>query len=175
MVSLRIIRKRIVPAYLGSLVVGFVFGELLDVHEAWINLLPLTLPNRILYFAISYLLICIGIATWNRNDSGSVYDGKGDRGDRKMDGRASAVRVGSDSQTGKAVLESPRQPGKCTGDKLYGEKLEKRNVPEGSQQRRILIVKSGNSNHAASGMVRITWILLQRIRRCWLSPGTLSV
>lgn len=42
------------------------FGELLDVHEAWINLLPLTLPNRILYFAISYLLICIGIALSNR-------------------------------------------------------------------------------------------------------------
>ena len=31
-----------------------------------INLLPLTLPNRILYFAISYLLICIGIALSNR-------------------------------------------------------------------------------------------------------------
>ena len=27
----------------------------------------------------------------------SVYDGKGDRGDREMDGRAFAVRVGSDS------------------------------------------------------------------------------
>lgn len=150
--SLMILRKRFVPQYLFSFVVGFVFGELLDVHEAWINLLPLTLPNRILYFAISYLLICIGIAlsnrcglpiiptdlfpreladitgaaysnikvsfdviclavtarhddllpgtsgwTWNRNDSGSVYDGKGDRGDREMDGRAFAVRVGSDS------------------------------------------------------------------------------
>ena len=35
--------------------------------------------------------------TWNRNNSGSVYDGKGDRGDREMDGRAFAVRVGSDS------------------------------------------------------------------------------
>ncbi len=60
--SLMILRKRFVPQYLFSFVVGFVFGELLDVHEAWINLLPLTLPNRILYFAISYLLICIGIA-----------------------------------------------------------------------------------------------------------------
>ena len=53
--SLMILRKRFVPQYLFSFVVGFVFGELLDVHEAWINLLPLTLPNRILYFAISYL------------------------------------------------------------------------------------------------------------------------
>ena len=62
--SLMILRKRFVPQYLFSFVVGFVFGELLDVHEAWINLLPL--PNRILYFAISYLLICIGIALSNR-------------------------------------------------------------------------------------------------------------
>ena len=60
--SLMILRKRFVPQYLFSFVVGFVFGELLDVHEAWINLLPLTLPNRIL----SYLLICIGIALSNR-------------------------------------------------------------------------------------------------------------
>ena len=44
--SLMILRKRFVPQYLFSFVVGFVFGELLDVHEAWINLLPLTLPNR---------------------------------------------------------------------------------------------------------------------------------
>ena len=64
--SLMVMRKRFVPPYLFSFVVGFVFGELLDVHEAWINLLPLTLPNRILYFAISYLLICIGIALSNR-------------------------------------------------------------------------------------------------------------
>ena len=49
--SLMILRKRFVPQYLFSFVMGFVFGELLDVHEAWINLLPLTLPNRILYFA----------------------------------------------------------------------------------------------------------------------------
>ena len=64
--SLMILRRRFVPSYLFSFVVGFVFGELLDVHEAWINLLSLTLPNRILYFAISYLLICIGIALSNR-------------------------------------------------------------------------------------------------------------
>ena len=32
--SLMILRKRFVPQYLFSFVVGFVFGELLDVHEA---------------------------------------------------------------------------------------------------------------------------------------------
>ena len=45
---------------------GFAFSELLDVNEAWINVLPKTIPLRVLYFVISYLLICIGIALSNR-------------------------------------------------------------------------------------------------------------
>ena len=49
--SLMIMRKKFVPAYLFSFVVGFAFSELLDLHEAWI---------------ISYLLLCIGIAFSNR-------------------------------------------------------------------------------------------------------------
>ena len=39
---------------------------LLDVNEAWINIRPKTIPLRVLYFVISYLLICIGIALSNR-------------------------------------------------------------------------------------------------------------
>lgn len=35
--SLMIMRKKFVPSYLFSFVVGFVFGELLDVHELWIG------------------------------------------------------------------------------------------------------------------------------------------
>lgn len=35
--SLMILRKRFVPPYLFSFVVEFVFGELLDVHKAWIS------------------------------------------------------------------------------------------------------------------------------------------
>ena len=35
--SLMILRKRFVPPYLFSFVVGFIFGELLDVHKAWIS------------------------------------------------------------------------------------------------------------------------------------------
>ena len=64
--SLMILRKRFVPQYLCSFLVGFVFSELLDVHEAWIEILPTALPWKFLYFTISYLLICIGIALSNR-------------------------------------------------------------------------------------------------------------
>ena len=61
-----IMRKKFVPSYLFSFVVGFVFGELLDVHELWISVLPTALPFRFLYFVISYVLICVGIAISNR-------------------------------------------------------------------------------------------------------------
>lgn len=64
--SLMVLRRRFVVSYLFSFVVGFVFGELLDVHEFWIGILPTTIPLRVLYFAVSYLLICIGIALSNR-------------------------------------------------------------------------------------------------------------
>lgn len=64
--SLMIMRKKFVPSYLFSFVVGFVFGELLDVHELWISVLPTALPFRFLYFVISYVLICVGIAISNR-------------------------------------------------------------------------------------------------------------
>lgn len=64
--SLMIMRKRFVPSYLFSFAVGFVFIELLDVHELWINVLPSSLAWRIVYFIISYVLICIEIALSNR-------------------------------------------------------------------------------------------------------------
>lgn len=64
--SLMILRKKFVPQYLFSFVVGFAFGEMLDVHEAWINILPHSIGCRIVYFIISYLLISLGIAISNR-------------------------------------------------------------------------------------------------------------
>lgn len=64
--SLMILRKRFVPEYLFSFVVGFVFGELLDVHECWISILPVGIFWRVLYFLISYLLISLGITLSNR-------------------------------------------------------------------------------------------------------------
>lgn len=58
--SLMLLRRRFVPAYLLSFVVGFVFGKLLDLHKAWIDALPATLPLRVLYFVFSYVLLAIG-------------------------------------------------------------------------------------------------------------------
>lgn len=64
--TLMIMRKKFVPSYLFSFVVGFVFGKLLDLHELWINTLPDNIIMRVIYFIISYVLICIGIALSNR-------------------------------------------------------------------------------------------------------------
>lgn len=64
--SLMIMRRRFVVSYLFSFFVGFVFSELLDVHELWINILPKSMGWYIVYFVISYLLICLGIALSNR-------------------------------------------------------------------------------------------------------------
>ena len=63
---LMILRKKFVPSYLFSFVVGFVFGEFMDLHELWITKLPLNIPLRILYFVLSYVIICFGIALSNR-------------------------------------------------------------------------------------------------------------
>ena len=64
--SLMLLRKKFVPSYLFSFVVGFFFGIMIDFHELWISWLPQTLPLRVLYFCISYLVICFGIALSNR-------------------------------------------------------------------------------------------------------------
>ena len=64
--TLMIMRKKFVPSYLFSFVAGFVFGKLLDLHEMWINTLPDNIIMRVIYFIISYVLICIGIALSNR-------------------------------------------------------------------------------------------------------------
>lgn len=64
--SLMIMRRKFVPSYLFSFVVGFVFGELLDLHELWINILPDSLPWRIVWFVLSYVILSVGIALSNR-------------------------------------------------------------------------------------------------------------
>lgn len=64
--SLMIMRKKFVPTYLLSFVVGFAFSMLLDVNKAWINILPTAIGWRIVYFIISYLLLSVGIALSNR-------------------------------------------------------------------------------------------------------------
>ena len=64
--SLMILRKKFVPQYLFSFVLGFIFSELLDVHKMWIDILPTDLGWCVLYFVVSYFLLCIGIALSNR-------------------------------------------------------------------------------------------------------------
>ena len=66
MLSLMIMRKKFVPSYLFSFVVGFVFGILLDIHKAWINVLPDSLLWKIVWFVLSYIILSIGIALSNR-------------------------------------------------------------------------------------------------------------
>lgn len=64
--SLMLMRKKFVPPYLFSFVVGFAFSEMLDIHKGWVDALPTSMTERVLYFVISYLLLCIGIALSNR-------------------------------------------------------------------------------------------------------------
>lgn len=58
--TLMILRRRFVAPYLFSFVVGFVFSQLLDVHEGWIDVLPTSLGWCVAYFIVSYLLLCFG-------------------------------------------------------------------------------------------------------------------
>lgn len=64
--SLMILKKRLVPQYLFSFVVGLAFGKMLDVHELWVNTLPLGPGWQVLYFVLSYLILSLGIAVSNR-------------------------------------------------------------------------------------------------------------
>ena len=59
-------RRRIVPSYFLSFIVGFFFGVFTDLHTAWVYELPLTLPLRVIYFIIGYVIIAFGIAASNR-------------------------------------------------------------------------------------------------------------
>ena len=64
--SLMILRKKFVPQYLLSFIVGAGFGTEIDIHETWVHTLPVTLPLRFVYFFAGYLLISTGIALSNR-------------------------------------------------------------------------------------------------------------
>ena len=64
--SLMLLSKRFVPVYLFSFVVGSAFSAMIDVHEMWIRQLPQSLTLDIIYFIISYIVICFGVALANR-------------------------------------------------------------------------------------------------------------
>ena len=65
-ITLMVLKRKFVPSYLFSFVAGFLFGELMDIHELWITKLPMSIPLRIFYFVLSYIILCIGIALSNR-------------------------------------------------------------------------------------------------------------
>lgn len=65
-ITLMVLRRKFVPSYLFSFVVGFFFGTLLDVFGAWLPCLPHGLGWQILYFAVSCPIIGFGIALSNR-------------------------------------------------------------------------------------------------------------
>ena len=65
-ITLMVCKKKFIPSYLFSFVAGFLFGELMDINELWTTKLPTTIPLRIVYFVLSYGIICIGIALSNR-------------------------------------------------------------------------------------------------------------
>lgn len=62
---LMLLRKKFVPSYLLSFVVGVAFGKMLDLQLLWMAYLPLTAPLRILYFAISFAALSLGLALSN--------------------------------------------------------------------------------------------------------------
>ena len=63
---LMILRKKFVPTYLFSFVVGFAFSKMLDVYKTALAGLPMGLGYQICYFIVSYVVLCIGIALSNR-------------------------------------------------------------------------------------------------------------
>ena len=65
-ITLMVLKRKFVPSYLFSFVAGFLFGELMDIHELWIVKLPMSIQLRIIYFVLSYIILCVGIALSNR-------------------------------------------------------------------------------------------------------------
>lgn len=63
---LMILRKKFVPTYLFSFVVGFAFSKMLDVYKTALAGLTMGIGYQIVYFIVSYLVICLGIALSNR-------------------------------------------------------------------------------------------------------------
>lgn len=64
--SLMFLRGRFVAEYIFSFAVGFAFGAAMDFHESWIAMLPGGIVCRVLYFFVSWFVICFGIALSNR-------------------------------------------------------------------------------------------------------------
>ena len=57
-VTLMVLKRSFCPGYLFSFIVGIGFGEMLDVHNLWIQKLPDTLPLNTLYFLAGFVIMC---------------------------------------------------------------------------------------------------------------------
>ena len=64
-ITLMVLKKSFCPGYFFSFVVGLGFGKMIDVHNAWLQALPDTLPMHSLYFITGFVLICFGICLAN--------------------------------------------------------------------------------------------------------------
>ena len=64
--SLMVLRRKFVPQYLLSFVVGFFFGITIDIHDLWVARLPGGLGWSLLWFCLSYCCMCVGISVSNR-------------------------------------------------------------------------------------------------------------
>lgn len=64
-ITLMILKRSFCPGYLFSFVVGIGFGKMIDVHNAWIQALPNSLPLHTIYFLAGFLLVCFGICLAN--------------------------------------------------------------------------------------------------------------
>ncbi len=64
--SLMVLQRRFIPSYLFSFVVGFAFGKMLDVYDPWVSALPAGGLWPVVWFALGYGWIVVGIALSNR-------------------------------------------------------------------------------------------------------------
>ena len=64
-VTLMILKRSFCPGYLFSFVVGIGFGKMLDVHNAWLQMLPNAMPLNAVYFIAGFVLMCFGICLAN--------------------------------------------------------------------------------------------------------------
>ena len=63
--TLMVLKRSFCPGYLFSFVVGIGFGKMIDVHNAWVTMLPSLLPLNVVYFFTGFLLMCFGICLAN--------------------------------------------------------------------------------------------------------------
>lgn len=64
-VSLMILKRTFCLEYMISFGVGLGFGKMIDVHGAWLRMLPDTAALHVVYFIVGFLIMCFGICLAN--------------------------------------------------------------------------------------------------------------